>query len=130
SGWKGALTGVLEATIAAMESEGAQRPRIKVALGPMISRAAYEVGPEFEARFREADAASAAFFAPSARQGHFMFDLPGYIAKRLAAAGIREVEDLGRCTYADEALFYSYRRMTHRREKDYGRHLSAIALSG
>jgi YfiH family protein len=129
AGWKGALTGVLEATIAKMESEGARRANIKAALGPMISRRAYEVGPEFEARFRETDAASGAFLEPAGRKGHFMFDLPGYIARRLAAAGIGEVEDLGRCTYEDEALFYSYRRMTHRREPDYGRHLSAIALT-
>ncbi len=128
AGWKGALTGVIEATLATMEREGAKRESIKVALGPMISRRAYEVGPEFEARFRETDAASGAFFEPSSNQGHFMFDLPGYIGKRLAAAGIRDVEDLGRCTYGDEALFFSYRRMTHRREADYGRHLSAIAL--
>jgi hypothetical protein len=128
AGWKGALTGVLEATIARMEGEGARRANIKAALGPTISRRAYEVGPEFEARYREADAASRAFFEPAARDGHFMFDLPGYIALRLAAAGIGEVEDLGRCTFGDETLFYSYRRMTHRREKDYGRHLSAIAL--
>jgi len=128
AGWKGALTGVIEATIAAMEKEGARRERIRAALGPMISHAAYEVGPEFEARFRFADAASGTFFAPSGREGHFMFDLPGYIGRRLAAAGVA-AQDLGRCTYGDATLFYSYRRMTHRREADYGRHLSAIALT-
>jgi YfiH family protein len=128
AGWKGALTGVIEATIATMESEGARRANIKAALGPMISRGAYEVGPEFEARFRETDKNAGEFFAPAERQGHFMFDLPGYIGRRLRAAGIGEVEDLRRCTYAEEALFYSYRRMNHRREADYGRHLSAIAL--
>jgi len=128
AGWKGALTGVIEATIAAMEGEGARRERIKAALGPMISRSAYEVGPEFEARFRETDEASGEFFAPAARHGHFIFDLSGYIGERLERAGVREVEDLGRCTYGEERLFYSYRRMTQRREADYGRHLSAIAL--
>jgi YfiH family protein len=128
AGWKGALTGVIEATIVAMESEGAKRTRIKAALGPMISHSAYEVGPEFELRFREADEGSAEFFAPSEREMHFMFDLPGYIGKRLAAAGVAAVDDLRRCTYGEESLFYSYRRMTHRREADYGRHLSAIAL--
>jgi YfiH family protein len=130
AGWKGALTGVIEATISAMEGEGAKRASIKVALGPMISRSAYEVGPEFELRFREADKESSAFFSPAERDGHFMFDLPGYIGKRLAAAGVTAVDDLRRCTYGDEKLFYSYRRMTHRREADYGRHLSAIALHG
>jgi polyphenol oxidase len=130
AGWKGALTGVLEATIAAMESQGAARARIRAALGPMISRAAYEVGPEFQARFLTADAGNEAFFTPAERQGHAMFDLPAYIAKRLARSGIGSVEDIGRCTYGDEALFFSYRRMTHRRETDYGRHLSAIALKG
>ncbi len=128
AGWKGALTGVLEATIATMESEGARRENIKVALGPMISRSAYEVGPEFERRFRETDEGAGEFFVPSEREGHFMFDLPGYIARRLGAAGVGEFEDLKRCTYSEEALFYSYRRMNHRRETDYGRHLSAIAL--
>ncbi|SDR20113.1 conserved hypothetical protein [Rhizobiales bacterium GAS113] len=129
AGWKGALTGVIEATIATMEREGAERARIRTALGPMISRAAYEVGPEFEARFLEADPENGAFFTPSQRPGHFMFDLPGFIAKRLAACGVAAIDDLARCTYADETLFYSYRRMTHRREADYGRHLSAIALN-
>lgn len=128
AGWKGALTGVIEATVAAMEGEGARRERIRAALGPMISRAAYEVGPEFEARFREADAGNADFFEPSARLGHFMFDLPAYIGRRLADAGVGVVDDLGRCTYGEEALFFSYRRKTHRGELDYGRHLSAIAL--
>jgi YfiH family protein len=128
AGWKGALNGIIEATIAAMEREGARRHRIQAALGPMISRSAYEVGPEFEARFRQADPQSRAFFSPSDRQGHFMFDLPAYIGKRLEAAGVEAVDDLGRCTYGDEALFFSYRRMTHRREPDFGRHLSAIVL--
>ena len=128
AGWKGALTGVIEATVATMESQGAKRENIKAALGPMISRKAYEVGPEFETRFRETDESSGDFFVPSERPGHFMFDLPGYIGRRLQAARVGEIEDLQRCTYAEETLFYSYRRMTHRRERDYGRHLSAIAL--
>jgi YfiH family protein len=129
AGWKGALAGVIEATIAAMEGEGARRERIRAALGPMISRAAYEVGPEFEARFREADPNNGDFFQASERQGHFMFDLPAYIGRRLAAARVGTVDDLRRCTYGDETLFFSYRRMTHRRETDFGRHLSAIALA-
>ncbi|MBV8961944.1 MAG: peptidoglycan editing factor PgeF [Hyphomicrobiales bacterium] len=128
AGWKGALTGVIEATIAAMEGEGAERRRIHAALGPMISRAAYEVGPEFKMRFLEANAENARFFTPSPQEGHAMFDLPAYIAARLEEAGIGSVDDLDRCTYGEEALFFSYRRMTHRGETDYGRHLSAIAI--
>lgn len=129
AGWKGALTGVIEATIGAMEGQGARRERIHAALGPMISRAAYEVGPEFKGRFIEADPAHAGFFTPSPREGHAMFDLPAFIGVRLRQAGIGSVDDLGRCTYGDEGLFFSYRRMTHRGETDYGRHLSAIALN-
>jgi hypothetical protein len=128
AGWRGAATGVLEATVAAMERCGADRARIVAALGPMIRQANYEVGPEFVARFRAEDHANERFFQPASRPGHALFDLAGYIAARLAAAGIRRVEDLGHCTYADAARFFSYRRSTHRREPDYGRHLNAIAL--
>jgi polyphenol oxidase len=128
AGWRGAMTGVLEATILGMEACGARRARIAAALGPMIRQANYEVGPEFVARFQDEDAANARFFKPSQREGHALFDLPGYIAARLAAAGIGHVEDVGHCTYADPGRFFSYRRSTHRREKDYGRHLNAIAL--
>lgn len=128
AGWKGALTGVLEATVAAMEELGASRARIAAALGPMIRQPSYEVGPEFLARFAAQDPESAQFFAPSARAGHAMFDLAGFIAARLARAGIVQIEDLGACTYADPASFYSYRRTTHRAEPDYGRHVNAIAL--
>ena len=128
AGWRGAATGVLEATIAAMERCGADRGRIVAALGPMIRQPNYEVGPEFVARFKADDAANERFFQPSSRPGHALFDLPGYIAARLAAAGIRRVEDLGHCTYADAGRFFSYRRSTHRQEPDYGRHINAIAL--
>jgi polyphenol oxidase len=127
AGWRGALAGVIEATVAAMERLGAQRPRIVAAIGPMIRQPNYEVGPELVARFRAADPDNARFFAPSAREGHAMFDLAGYVAARLAAAGIERVEDLALCTYGD-ARFYSYRRATHRGEPDYGRHINAIAL--
>ncbi|MDJ1159283.1 peptidoglycan editing factor PgeF [Chelatococcus sp. SYSU_G07232] len=129
SGWKGAFTGVVEAVLDAMERIGARRERTLAVLGPTISRAAYEVGPEFVAHFREADAANARFFAASPRPGHAMFDLPAYIAARCAAAGIGRFTDLGLCTYADERRFYSYRRTTHRGEPDYGRLISAIALT-
>jgi YfiH family protein len=128
SGWKGALTGVVEATVVAMEQLGAQRARIRAAIGPLIRQQNYEVGQEFVDRFTAADTANASFFVPSSRPGHAMFDLPGFIASRLERAGIASVEDLGLCTYADPARFYSYRRTTHRGEPDYGRHINAIAL--
>jgi polyphenol oxidase len=129
AGWRGALTGVLEATIAAMEACGAERAHITAALGPTIRQPNYEVGPEFVARFTAADAANERFFKPSARADHALFDLGGYIAARLAAAGIGRIEDLGHCTYADPTRFFSYRRSTHQGEADYGRHVNAIALT-
>ncbi len=129
AGWKGAFTGVLEATLAAMEGLGARREETVAVLGPTISRAAYEVGPEFAARFREADPENERFFSASEREGHRFFDLPAYIRTRLERAGIGEFEDLALCTYADAERFYSYRRTTHRGEPDYGRLISAISLS-
>jgi YfiH family protein len=128
AGWRGAFTGVLEATIAAMERCGADRARIVAALGPMIRQSNYEVGPEFVARFTAERSANERFFRPAERPDHALFDLPGYIAARLQAAGVDRVEDLGHCTYADETRFFSYRRSTHRKEADYGRHINAIAL--
>lgn len=130
AGWRGAFGGVVEATIEAMERLGADRTRMTVALGPMIRQPNYEVGPEMIETFLQADPDNAFFFAPAARDGHRMFDLPGYIAARLQRAGVAAVEDVGLCTYADEARFYSYRRSTHRREPDYGRHVNAITLIG
>ncbi|MGH6788387.1 MAG: peptidoglycan editing factor PgeF [Pseudolabrys sp.] len=129
AGWKGALTGVLEATIKAMESVGADRSGIRAALGPMIRQPNYEVGPEFVDRFHNDDATSARFFKPSARAGHAMFDLSGYIAARLTRAGINHFEDLGLCTFAEPDRFFSYRRTTKLAEADYGRHVNAIALA-
>jgi YfiH family protein len=129
AGWRGALTGVIEATLAAMERLGADRERIHAALGPMIRQPSYEVGPEFVAQFLAADAGNGRFFIAAPRAGHARFDLPGFIRERLARAGIRRVEDVGRCTYAEDTLFYSYRRATHRGEPDYGRHVNAIALA-
>jgi hypothetical protein len=129
AGWKGAFTGVLEATLEAMERLGARRERVVAALGPMISRKAYEVGPEFIARFTEVAPDNTRYFSPSEREGHAMFDLPAYIRARLEGAGIATFQDLGLCTYADERRFYSYRRTTHRGEPDYGRLISAIALT-
>jgi YfiH family protein len=128
AGWKGAFTGVLEATVEAMIGLGAIRERIVAAIGPCISRDAYEVGPEFRDRFLEAAPANEKWFTPSAREDHFMFDLPAYAASRLDAAQISTVAELGVCTYADDKRFFSYRRTTHRGEGDYGRQISAIAL--
>jgi YfiH family protein len=129
AGWRGAFTGVIEATVAAMEKLGAARGRIVVALGPVISQPNYEVGAEFVERFTAADADNARFFAPSKQPGHAMFDLPRYIAARIERSGISHFEDLGLCTYADPTRFYSFRRTTHLSEPDYGRHINAIALA-
>lgn len=128
AGWRGALSGVLEATIAAMEKLGAKRERMTAAAGPMIRQPNYEVGADLVERFLTADRDNARFFI-AGRPGHSMFDLPGYVVARLKRAGIRQVEDLGLCTYADPARFFSYRRATHRAESDYGRHINAIALA-
>jgi len=130
AGWRGALAGVVEATMAAMEACGAQRARIVAALGPMIRQANYEVGPEFVTQFLDHDDANARFFSNAPRVHHALFDLAGYIAARLEAAGVGRIEDLGRCTYAEPDTFFSYRRSVHRGEADYGRHLNAIALAG
>ncbi|MEM1318471.1 MAG: peptidoglycan editing factor PgeF [Pseudomonadota bacterium] len=129
AGWKGALTGVMEATIDAMEKMGSKRSKIRAVLGPTIGRENYEVGPEFPKPFLEDDETNTRFFRPSARDGHHMFDLPAYIVTRLKNAGV-DGAHIGPCTYEDEAGFYSYRRTTHRGEGDYGRQLSAIALHG
>jgi purine-nucleoside/S-methyl-5'-thioadenosine phosphorylase / adenosine deaminase len=128
AGWKGALTGVVEATVAAMKRLGAQPGDIAAALGPCIAQASYEVGPEFIAVFAEAGEDTRLFLAPSRKAGHAMFDLKAYIAERAVRAGVGRFEDLGLDTYADEGLFFSYRRTTHRKEPDYGRLVSAIAL--
>lgn len=127
AGWKGALSGILENTIAAMERLGASRANIIAALGPSISQANYEVGPEFVKRFEEAGADVGQYFTPSARPDHALFDLPNYSVDRLAAAGVA-VSALNRCTYEEEDLFYSYRRSVHRNEPDYGRQISAIVM--
>jgi purine-nucleoside/S-methyl-5'-thioadenosine phosphorylase / adenosine deaminase len=127
AGWKGALSGILESAIAAMEKLGAERNGMIAAIGPLIRQPSYEVGGEFVERFMEADAENALFFVPSVRQGHAMFDLAGFIRRRLEGAGVLMIDDLGVDTYADEN-FFSYRRSVHRKEPDYGRHVHAIAL--
>ncbi|KQP58582.1 peptidoglycan editing factor PgeF [Methylobacterium sp. Leaf112] len=128
AGWKGALTGVIEATVQGMEGLGARRSGIVAVLGPTIAQAAYEVGPDFIARFRVEAPGCEAFLGAGERPDHAQFDLPGFIAARLAEAGIVQASSLGLCTYADAERFYSFRRATHRHEADYGRLISAITL--
>jgi purine-nucleoside/S-methyl-5'-thioadenosine phosphorylase / adenosine deaminase len=127
AGWKGALTGVVESTVAAMEKLGADRSGIVAAIGPLIRQDSYEVGNEFVERFIETDAENSMFFLPAAREGHAMFDLAGFIRMRLENAGVLVIDDIGVDTYSDER-FFSYRRSVHRKEPDYGRHVHAIAL--
>ncbi|WP_417690971.1 peptidoglycan editing factor PgeF [Roseibium sp.] len=130
SGWKGAIGGIVENTLTAMEALGADRSDVTAVLGPTISKKAYEVGPEFRARFLTDNLIFERFFSPSDKAGHFMFDLPGFILHQLQEAGVGAARALGRCTYAEETQFFSYRRTTHRGEPDYGRLLSAITLTG
>lgn len=127
AGWKGALDGVLEATIDAMERLGARRERIVAVLGPSIAQPHYEVGPEFVERFLARNPEDARYFIPSEKAGHAMFDLPTLTVDRLKAAGVA-ASSLGLSTYPDAARFFSYRRTTHRQEPDYGRQISAIAI--
>ncbi|AWN37051.1 peptidoglycan editing factor PgeF [Methylobacterium radiodurans] len=128
AGWKGALTGIVGATVEAMERLGAERRSIVAVLGPTIEQPNYEVGPDFVARFTAEAPGMERFLAPAERPGHAQFDLPGFILARLAEAGIGEAAALRLCTYADSDRFYSFRRTTHRGEPDYGRLISAIAL--
>jgi hypothetical protein len=128
AGWRGALTGVIERTLAAMETLGASRSRVVAAAGPMIRQPSYEVGQDLIDRFVALEPSTVRFFKPASRPDHAMFDLAGYVVSRLRRAEVGTIEDLGHCTYADPAQFYSYRRATHRAESDYGRHINAIAL--
>ncbi|MGK2286699.1 peptidoglycan editing factor PgeF [Pedomonas sp. V897] len=130
AGWKGALTGVLESTVALMESLGAQRERISAAIGPCISRRSYEVDEGFLRRFAESCEEAEHFFSSGTREGHYQFDLEGFVALRLAQAGVRAIEALGIDTYSQPDRFFSYRRTTHAGEPDYGRQISLIALPG
>lgn len=127
AGWKGALTGVLESTVGLMQAHGAEPARIAAAIGPCIHQASYEVGPEFEARFLEADMAYARFFV-SGDGDRRRFDLPGFCAARLEALGLATVEILPLDTYPDKDIFFSHRRSVHDKEADYGRNCAAIAL--
>lgn len=129
AGWRGALAGVLESTIAAMEQLGARRGRIRAVIGPCINQPAYEVGAEFEAEFLAADPRNARFFTRGGGGPRARFDLPGYAEARLGRAGLDVVERRSLCSHQNESLFFSYRRATQRREPDYGRQISAIVLA-
>jgi polyphenol oxidase len=127
AGWKGALHGVTDRTIVAMEALGARRSAIAAAIGPCIAQQSYEVDAGFAARFLSSDPANARFFA-AGRDGHRWFDLEAYVAHRLESAGVTKVEKLGLDTYASPERFYSFRRSTHREEPAYGRQISLIGL--
>jgi hypothetical protein len=129
AGWRGALAGVIEATIAAMEGLGAVRCNIHAAVGPCIGPGAYEVGPEFRDTFLIADTGYGRFFSEPSGKARPHFDLPGFVAHRLKKAGVGAVEVATACTYENESEFFSYRRSTHRKEPDYGRQISAIVVS-
>ena len=129
AGWRGALGGVLEAAVAGMAALGAAPGDIVAAVGPCIGQASYEIGPEFHDAFLAADPANDTYFISSARAGHHMFDLPGYVADRLAALGLAEVATVAPDTCADADQFFSYRRACLRGERDYGRLISIIALA-
>lgn len=128
AGWKGAIGGVTDSTIVAMEALGARRDRVAAAIGPCIARASYEVDDGFARRFEGDDPANERFFTPG-KPGHHQFDLEAYVARRIAAAGVTRVEMMGLDTYADANRFFSYRRATHRGEPDYGRQISLIGLA-
>jgi polyphenol oxidase len=128
AGWKGALGGVVAATVAAMARLGAAPGRMRAAIGPCIAQRSYEVGPEFPARFLAEDADNGDFFAPARRAGHFMFDIAGYVERRLIAAGVGAIQRAPCDTVAEETRFFSYRRACLKGEKDFGNGLSAIVL--
>jgi purine-nucleoside/S-methyl-5'-thioadenosine phosphorylase / adenosine deaminase len=128
AGWKGALAGVVAATVAAMAGLGAQPGRMRAGIGPCIAQRSYEVGPEFPALFLAADAANADFFAPARRPDHFMFDIGAFVERRLIEAGIGAIQRAPCDTVAEETRFFSYRRACLKGEKTYGRALSAIVV--
>ncbi len=128
AGWKGATGGILENTVSAMETIGAERENITAVLGPTISQKHYEVGPEFVDNLVSLNTSNDQYLNPSTKPDHAMFDLPGYIVDRLTADGVA-ASWCGDCTYADEEQFFSYRRKTHRNEADYGRQVSVIKIN-
>ena len=127
AGWKGALYGVLDATVAKMESLGSKRADIVAVIGPSISQPNYEVGPEFRSNFTDANPAYARFFM-AGQDDRFQFDLPAFGLHRLNEIGIGKAAWTGHCTYADADRFYSYRRSVHLKQVDYGRLIAAIRL--
>lgn len=129
AGWRGAVSGILEAAIAEMERQGATRRNIRAAIGPTISQKNYEVGPEFEAELLKADPGKERFFKALRPGARVHFDLPGYVNARLAAAGLSQIETCAPCTYESESLFFSYRRSQVLKEGDYGRQISAIVVA-
>jgi polyphenol oxidase len=129
AGWKGALGGIVEATIVAMEQAGAERRNIVAAIGPCISKYTYEVGPEFEVAFLGVDKDYARFFGRKPQGARPKFDLPGFVADRLTVAQVGRVEEMSTCTYSHPERFFSYRRMTHLGQMDYGRQISALVLT-
>ncbi len=129
AGWRGAFNGIVESAVREMERLGARREHISAAVGPCISQSAYEVGPEFEATFLTQNPANSAFFSRKDAGARSHFDLSGFVAKRLAEAGVGNIENLSLCTNENESLFFSYRRKTHRGEADYGRQISAIVVA-
>ncbi|MGF1456051.1 MAG: peptidoglycan editing factor PgeF [Alphaproteobacteria bacterium] len=130
AGWRGALAGIVASVVTAMAALGARPGRIRASLGPTISQANYEVGPGFPDAFLTQDTGHGRFFEAGTRDGHWQFDLPGYVRQALAREGVTQVHDTALCTYADEANWFSFRRTTHRGEPDYGRNLAVITLAG
>ncbi len=129
AGWRGAFSGIAEATVEAMAGLGADPANIRAAIGPAISRGAYEVGEDYKAKFLNSEPDSEIFFATDDGSGEPHFDLPGYVAERLARAGVAEALDLAICTYYEEPRLFSCRRSQHHGEDDYGRQISAIVLA-
>jgi purine-nucleoside/S-methyl-5'-thioadenosine phosphorylase / adenosine deaminase len=129
AGWRGAHAGILEAAIAEMERQGADRARICAAVGPAINQNSYEVGPEFESQLLSGCPGNKRYFVRNNLHARAHFDLPAYVADRLAAAQIGQIERCSPCTYENESLFYSFRRSQHRKEVDYGRQISAIVVT-
>ena len=129
AGWRGALSGIIEATVEAMEKLGAKPERITAVIGPAISQKAYEIGSDYVERFLAEEPGSEAFFITDEGSGEPHFDLPGYVAERLARAGVGSIADLGLCTYCEETRLFSYRRSQHHGEEDYGRQISAIVVA-
>ncbi|MGZ5915060.1 MAG: peptidoglycan editing factor PgeF [Hyphomicrobium sp.] len=129
AGWRGAVAGIVESAIAEMERQGARRERIRGAIGPTISQAAYEVGPDFEAELLKDCVGNERFFLRNKANAKAHFDLPGFVEARLIAAGLAEIERQSPCTYENESIFFSFRRSQHRKEADYGRQIAAIVVT-